>query len=121
LFTGDQLLCIAAHDVDWLKSDRRLPDERTFPQLVAIVCVRSEIEREGRLQSKTRYFLSSAQLGAKTFASAVRAHWGVENRLHWVLDVVFHDDLARLRTGCGFHRIGAVISRDRKLASVRTI
>ena len=36
-----------------------------------------------------------------TFARAVRAHWGVENRLHWVLDVVFHDDLARLRTGHG--------------------
>jgi hypothetical protein len=30
-----------------------------------------------------------------------RAHWGIENRLHWVLDVVFHDDLARLRTGFG--------------------
>ena len=36
-----------------------------------------------------------------TFAHAVRAHWGVENRLHWVMDVVFHDDLARLRTGHG--------------------
>jgi predicted transposase YbfD/YdcC len=32
---------------------------------------------------------------------AVRAHWGIENRLHWVLDVVFHDDLARLRTANG--------------------
>src|SRR3546814_5084120 len=47
------------------------------------------------------YYLSSAKLDAKTFAHAVRAHWGIENRLHWVLDVVFHDDLARLRTGNG--------------------
>jgi hypothetical protein len=31
----------------------------------------------------------------------VRPHWRIENRLHWVLDVVFHDDLARLRTGNG--------------------
>ena len=31
----------------------------------------------------------------------MRGHWGVENRLHWVLDVVFHDDLARLRSGYG--------------------
>jgi predicted transposase YbfD/YdcC len=54
----ERRMCIAAHDVDWLKSDRRLPGERTFPQLAAIVCVRSEIEREGRLQSATRYFLS---------------------------------------------------------------
>jgi hypothetical protein len=35
------------------------------------------------------------------FAAAARAHWGVENRLHWVLDVVFHDDLMRLRTANG--------------------
>lgn len=40
-------------------------------------------------------------LDAKLFARAVRAHWGVENRLHWVLDVVFHDDLMRLRTQNG--------------------
>jgi hypothetical protein len=31
----------------------------------------------------------------------VRRHWGIENHLHWVLDVVFHDDLARLRSGHG--------------------
>ncbi len=31
----------------------------------------------------------------------MRTHWGIENRLHWVLDVVFRDDLARLRTGHG--------------------
>jgi predicted transposase YbfD/YdcC len=104
----ERRMCIAAHDVDWLKSDRRLPGERTFPQLAAIVCVRSEIEREGRLQSETRYILSSAQLGAETFASAVRAHWGVENRLHWVLDVVFHDDLARPRTGFGAHNMAII-------------
>ena len=38
---------------------------------------------------------------AASFARAVRSHWGIENRLHWVLDVVFRDDLARLRTGHG--------------------
>ena len=40
-------------------------------------------------------------LDAATFARAVRSHWGIENRLHWVLDVVFRDDLARLRTRHG--------------------
>ena len=45
--------------------------------------------------------LSSAALDAKTLARAVRAHWGIENRLQWVPDVVFHDDLARLRSGHG--------------------
>ena len=54
-----------------------------------------------RLSRQTRYYLCSARLDAKTFARAVRAHWGVENRLHWVLDVVFREDLARLRTRHG--------------------
>ena len=40
-------------------------------------------------------------LSAQTFAKAVRAHWGIENRLHWVFDVVFYDDPARLRSGAG--------------------
>src|ERR1700689_3052801 len=55
----------------------------------------------GRGARERRYYLSSAKLDAKTFAAAVRAHWGIENRLHWVLDVVFHDDLARLRSRNG--------------------
>src|SRR5204862_5477619 len=53
------------------------------------------------LERARRYYLCSTRLDAATFARAVRAHWGVENRLHWVLDVVFHDDLARLRSGHG--------------------
>jgi predicted transposase YbfD/YdcC len=45
--------------------------------------------------------LGSSKLDAETFARLVRGHWGIENGLHWVLDVVFHDDLARLRSGHG--------------------
>ena len=50
---------------------------------------------------ESRYSLSSAKLDAQTFARAVRDHRGIENRLHRGLDVVFHDDLARLRSGHG--------------------
>src|SRR4051812_42180572 len=57
--------------------------------------------RPSRADIISRRLFSSALLDAPTFARAVRAHWGVENRLHWVMDVVFHDDLARLRTGHG--------------------
>jgi predicted transposase YbfD/YdcC len=44
-----------------------------------------------------------------TFARVVRAHWGVENRLHWVLDVIFREDLARFRTGDGPQKSLSVI------------
>ena len=89
------------HEVAWLLSDRRYPDEPGFPHLAAIAMVESRVEQAGKTRVERRYYLSSALLDAKTFAAAVRAHWGIENRLHWVLDVVFHDDLARLRTGHG--------------------
>jgi predicted transposase YbfD/YdcC len=89
------------HDVGWLFSDRRYAGEVAFPGLVMIGMIESEVERNGKLERARRYYLCSTRLDAATFARAVRAHWGVENRLHWVLDVVFHDDLARLRTGHG--------------------
>ena len=89
------------HQIDWLKSDRRYPDERQFPVLTTIAMVEATTERDGKTTQERRYYLSSAKLDAKAFAAAVRAHWGIENRLHWVLDVVFHDDLARLRSGHG--------------------
>jgi predicted transposase YbfD/YdcC len=96
------------HHVDWLFSDRRYADEPRFPHLAMIGVVESRIERNGAVAAERRYYLSSAKLDGKTFAAAVRAHWGVENRLHWVLDVVFHDDLARLRTGNGPQNMAVV-------------
>ena len=92
---------LVSRDVSWLTTDRRLPGEPRFPSLAAIGMVEATIERGGQTSIARRYYLASAQLDAATFARAVRAHWGIENRLHWVLDVVFHDDLARLRTGHG--------------------
>jgi predicted transposase YbfD/YdcC len=89
------------HDIDWLFSERRHPGEFTFPGLAARGMIESETERGGMTQTETRYYLCSTKLDAETFARVVRSHWGIENRLHWVLDVVFHDDLARLRTGHG--------------------
>jgi predicted transposase YbfD/YdcC len=70
--------------------------------------VESECERNGKTSIERRYYLSSASLSAKQLAAAVRAHWHVENRLHWVMDVVFHDDLMRLRTNNGPANMAAV-------------
>ena len=89
------------HDVSWMWSDRRYPDEPRFPGLAMIGMVETRVERGGKVETEKRYYLSSAKLDAETFAKAVRTHWHVENRLHWTLDVVFHDDLVRLRTGHG--------------------
>lgn len=99
---------VVSYTVDWLRSERRFPGERAFPHLAMIAMVQTRTERGGKIEQEQRYYISSAKLDAKTFANAVRAHWGVENRLHWVLDVVFHDDLARLRTGFGPQNMAVV-------------
>jgi predicted transposase YbfD/YdcC len=83
------------HNVSWLSTDRRFPGEPRFPGLTMIGMVEAEVERGGKTSRARRYYLCSAPLSALQFAGAVRAHWGIENRLHWVLDVVFHDDLMR--------------------------
>ena len=93
---------MVSHEVDWLTTARRrFPGEPRFPGLGAIAMVEAEVERDGSTSLERRYYLSSMPLDAKLFAYAVRCHWDIENRLHWVLDVVFHDDLIRLRTDPG--------------------
>lgn len=87
--------------VEWLFSDRRHPGEFRFPGLAAIGMVESETERNGTIERDKRFYLCSRPLDVETFARVVRGHWGIENRLHWVLDVVFRDDLARLRSANG--------------------
>lgn len=88
-------------DVDWLTTDRHFPGEPRFPGLVAIAMVEAEVERNGNTSVETRYFFCSLLIIAAFFAKAVRCHWHIENRLHWVLDVVFHEDLNRLRSRDG--------------------
>ena len=96
---------LVSTDVAWLRADRAAPGEPRFPGLKAVARVQAEVEAKveagGRAALARRHHLCSAPLDARAFARAVRAQWGVENRLHRVLDVVFHDDLARLRTGHG--------------------
>jgi predicted transposase YbfD/YdcC len=78
-----------SHDVGWLASDRRFPGEPRFPGLAMIGMVEAEVERGDKTTTARRYYLCSAKLTAQQFAHAARAHWGVENRLHWVMDVVY--------------------------------
>ncbi len=59
-----------------------------------------EEERRVGLQVSTecRYYILSRPLAARSFGDAVRNHWGVENRVHWILDVAFREDESRIRT-----------------------
>jgi predicted transposase YbfD/YdcC len=91
----------ATHSVDWLFSDRRYAGEPRLPGLATLACVEASRTEAGRTSVSTRYYLSSARLTPEAVARAVRAHWAIENGLHWVLDVTFDEDRARNRRDNG--------------------
>jgi predicted transposase YbfD/YdcC len=55
-------------------------------------------DSQGRCRSEVRYYILSVPLSSQEFAEAVPGHWGIENNLHWQLDVSFREDECRVRT-----------------------
>lgn len=77
---------------------QRVSFERNrWKDLRTIGMVESERTVEGRTSVERRYFISSLSAQARPFAEAVRAHWTIENQLHWSMDVIFGEDQCRVR------------------------
>jgi len=76
-----------------------LDEGEDWADLSSIVMVTAERRMGEQTSQETRYYLSSLPGAAKDVAKAVRAHWGIENQLHWVLDMAFREDECRVRSG----------------------
>lgn len=76
-----------------------LDPEHAWPGLRSVAAVTGERRIGGSVSRETRYCLSSLPADAAAIAAAVRGHWGIENRLHWALDVAFREDDCRVRAG----------------------
>jgi predicted transposase YbfD/YdcC len=83
--------CWAASDLDWLEGREEWEDLRS------VVFIESERFIGDLLSVETRYYLSSLPNDAKLLNEAIRSHWAVENSLHWVLDMTFHEDGSRIK------------------------
>ena len=86
------------HDVTWLAEWHR------FPGLQAIGKVEAAHEIDGKTTTASRYYVLSTPLSAERFLAFVRTHWHIENRLHWVLDVVMDEDQSRANQDNGSTR-----------------
>jgi predicted transposase YbfD/YdcC len=80
-------------DIDWLK------ERHPWAGLASIVLVESCREIGARTEHESRFYITSLPASAERIALAIRGHWGIENGLHWVMDMVFRDDECRIRTG----------------------
>ena len=114
-----------SHVVDWYTAQRSYPGAPRFPQLTTIAMVESRIERGDKIETEQRSYISSRALSAAAFADGARGHWGIENNLHWTLDVTFNEDQSRLRVGHGANNMAVVrhfaLNLVRQIADKRSI
>jgi predicted transposase YbfD/YdcC len=82
---------VAEAAIEWLERHDQ------WSGLASIAAIETERHIGQKVTRETRYFLSSLAGGAKKFAEAVRSHWGIENSLHWVLDMTLNEDRSRVR------------------------
>jgi len=78
-----------------------IENAQDWQSLTAVVKIESirYIKSTGKEEKQTRFFITSSQASAEVIGKAVRAHWGIENQLHWQLDVSFSEDQSRKREG----------------------
>jgi predicted transposase YbfD/YdcC len=100
--------CTVSNRIDFLSGARHYPGEPRFPKLTAIAMVEATVEKAGAISTERRFYICSSALSPARLAEAVRGHWGIENSLHWVLDVIFKEDQSRLRRGHGARNMATV-------------
>ncbi len=93
---------IMTSDIDWLQ------DKGAWAGLRSIGMVESSREIKGAVSHEKRYYISSLECDPQKFGSAVRSHWGIENSVHWVLDIAFREDESRIRKGSAPENFAAI-------------
>lgn len=102
--------CVVTNDVAWLHEQNL-----DWPALQSLVMVESSREVIGRNGTgkpsiERRYYISSLPAKPAELGKIVRAHWGIENSMHWILDVAFREDDCRIRIGDAAHNF-AILRR----------
>jgi predicted transposase YbfD/YdcC len=102
-----------SHELDWLRGPKTAGGEPVLlPDMACLGMIEATVENRGKTTITRHYHVSSRTLAAQDYLEAARAHWSVENGLHWILDVVFDEDRARNRKDHGPENLATL----RKLA-----
>lgn len=93
---------VTTSGIEWFE------DQKNWPGLASIGMVVSTRESQNERSHEKRYYISSLESDAKNFGNAVRKHWGIENSVHWVLDIAFREDESRIRNGSAPENFAAI-------------
>jgi predicted transposase YbfD/YdcC len=83
-----------------------VPTHQKWSGLATLVMVKRERQLWNKTTYEVSFYITSLGADASLLAQAIRSHWGIENSLHWVLDVTFEEDSSRIRTGHGPENMG---------------
>jgi len=99
---------------------------KKWSTLTSIGRVVRDVQRDGKQTSETSYYICSIDAKVGVFSDSARNHWGIENGLHWIMDVVFGEDSSRIRKGhaaenMSFLRrfVTTLLKRDTSQSSLR--
>jgi predicted transposase YbfD/YdcC len=98
--------CVVIEHVDGLR------DLKEWPKATVVVMCRRDRTVAGTTSSEVHYCIGSRRMGARKYAEVLRGHWGIENQLHWQLDISFGEDQSRVQE----QQAAANLSLIRKLA-----
>ena len=90
----EQRRCRAIGDPEYLAY---IDPDHAWPNLKSVIAIESTRRIGDVVSTEIRHYLSSLPADAKRLNQVVRSHWGIENRLHWALDLAFHEDSSRVR------------------------
>jgi predicted transposase YbfD/YdcC len=93
--------CWVITELDYLQAE-------TWANLNTLIIIESNVLRQGKLSSKRRFFLSSHSYNPEQALARVREHWSIENQQHYSLDVLFHEDSSRTRSGFAAQNFAAL-------------
>jgi predicted transposase YbfD/YdcC len=98
----EQRDCVTIENLEWLYEVHQWPGVKSIAKITATVV------KGGQKYTEDRYYISSLPGKADFINMTVRKHWFIENKLHWILDVIFKEDYCRVRTGNGAENLNTI-------------